>query len=111
MHTVAGEVELSPPFGIAFYCGESSAFLLVLFSTFPAVANPIPLSEKPVTGLFTFAVIVAIFIESICCVFVSAAISAAALVHPVGGRNSSDYIPGVCWLAALPRYPASCGRG
>jgi len=40
--------------------------LLILFSAFPAIANPIPLPEKPVTGPLTFSVTVAIFIEAIC---------------------------------------------
>jgi len=40
--------------------------LLTLFSAFPALANPIPLPEKPVTGPLTFSVTVAIFIEAIC---------------------------------------------
>jgi hypothetical protein len=37
-----------------------------LFSALPALANPIPLPEKPVTGPLTFAVTAAIFIEAIC---------------------------------------------
>jgi hypothetical protein len=40
--------------------------LLMLFSAFPALANPIPLPEKPVTGPLTLSVTVAIFIEAIC---------------------------------------------
>jgi len=43
--------------------------LVVLFSALPALANPIPFPEKPVTGPLTFAVTVAIFIEAICWVF------------------------------------------
>src|SRR6185437_1253425 len=40
--------------------------LVVSFSAIPALANPIPLPEKPVTGPLTFAVTAAIFIEAIC---------------------------------------------
>src|SRR3569833_1105323 len=40
--------------------------LVVLFSAIPALANPIPLPEKPVTVPLTFAVTAAIFIEAIC---------------------------------------------
>lgn len=45
---------------------KTGVFLTVLFGALPALANPIPLPEKPVTGPLTFAVTVAIFIEAIC---------------------------------------------
>jgi hypothetical protein len=49
-----------------FTTAKVGLFLLILFSAFPALANPIPFPEKPVTGPLTFAVTVAIFIEAIC---------------------------------------------
>jgi hypothetical protein len=45
---------------------KTGLLLIILFSALPALANPIPLPEKPVTGPLTFAVTVAIFIEAIC---------------------------------------------
>ena len=49
-----------------FTTAKVGLFLLILLSAFPALANPIPLPEKPVTGPLTLAVTVAIFIEAIC---------------------------------------------
>lgn len=45
---------------------KAGLLLVVLFSALPALANPIPLPEKPVTGPLTFAVMLAIFIEAAC---------------------------------------------
>lgn len=42
------------------------AVLVMLFCAFRALANPIPLPEKPVTGPLTLAVTVAILIEAFC---------------------------------------------
>jgi hypothetical protein len=49
-----------------FTVAKIGLLLVVLFHAVPALANPIPLPEKPVTGPLTFAVSVAIFIEAIC---------------------------------------------
>jgi len=49
-----------------FTTAKVGLLMVMLFSAFPALANPTPLPEKPVTGPLTFAVTVAIFTEAIC---------------------------------------------
>jgi hypothetical protein len=52
--------------GTLFTAAKVGILLLMLFNAFPALANPIPFPERPVTGPLTFSVTVAIFIEAIC---------------------------------------------